>query len=130
MISLIKLLLERESPRKKDVKNAIKTLEKEISSIKGIDEIELDYDDFDNVLTIEWIDVKPKYRGQGIATTAINKIIMLADRFGLDIELIPEPEPGYSKSKLISYYNRFGFVVKKNTNLKFTMMVRKYKKER
>jgi ribosomal protein S18 acetylase RimI-like enzyme len=64
--------------------------------------------------SIDTVLVPPAYRGQGIGTQLINKIIFLADREGKEIYLSARPIGSSDEQKLmqlVHYYERFGFQV-------------------
>ena len=50
--------------------------------------------------------VDPKYRGKGIATKLMNKVVAAAPR---PIYLLADGEYGSDPERLIAFYSRFGF---------------------
>lgn len=73
----------------------------------------------DGYLEVNMIRIKPGYRGQGIATNIMNKVISYSDRFNKIAYLTPTDEYGSNKRKLKKFYQRFGFVSNSGSNKDF-----------
>lgn len=67
------------------------------------------------------IKVNKELRGSGLATDAMKEIISIADKNNIALSLSPTNEWGSSKSRLIDFYKRFGFVENKGKNKDFTI---------
>lgn len=77
------------------------------------------------ILTIR---VKDSLRNQGLATEAMTEAMALADRAELTVTLSPTSEWGSSKSRLIEFYKRFGFVENKGRNKDYAHMDTMYRR--
>lgn len=71
---------------------------------------------FNNTVVLDKIVVPQQNRRQGIATEVINAILSWADQNGKVVALTPDESLGTSKSKLVSMYKQFGFVMNKGRN--------------
>lgn len=61
-------------------------------------------------------------RKQGTGTKAMKALVNYADQTGQKIALSPSSDFGGSKTKLVKFYKRFGFVPNKGRNKDFTTM--------
>lgn len=71
--------------------------------------------------------VPKNMRNKGFAKQAMNEIISHADTYGLVIRLSPTSEWGASKSRLINFYKKFGFVENKGKNRYFEISETMYR---
>lgn len=71
------------------------------------------YGSIDKGVTLSKIEVQKSYRGKGLATKAMQDLIKIADDNGVLLKLSPTNEFGASKSRLIDFYKRFGFIENK-----------------
>lgn len=62
------------------------------------------------VITLSRIVIPKEQRNKGIGTSAMNELISYADKTGQRIALSPSGDFGGSKSRLLSFYKKFGFV--------------------
>lgn len=69
-----------------------------------------------NGLELSHIEIKPDSQGEGIATKIMNDLIDYADKNELTIGATPSSDFGSSKTRLIDFYKRFGFVMNKGRN--------------
>lgn len=60
-------------------------------------------------------------RESGVGTQVMRELTRFADRNGVRIKLSPSSDFGGSKSRLVSFYKRFGFVENKGRNKDFTV---------
>ncbi len=95
-------------------------MEKEIEGLKT-----LFISEKDGKMSIDMIEVEEKYRGMGIGSRIMNILTDIADNNQYLIELIPsvaDKDIGTtSRSRLIKFYKRFGFVENKGRNKDFTL---------
>lgn len=99
-----------------------------ISSLK--DKYEGDIDklnvyEFTDKISIDLIVVKDK--SSGVGTKIMNDICDIADKENKICILTPSDEFGGSKSRLIKFYKRFGFVENKGKNKDFTIFETMYR---
>lgn len=118
MIKLKSLLL-KESDGQTDIKNAqnekIKALEAELQKeFPQLEDLDL-HAKFYNVLYIGSIRLKPEFRGKGLGTQIVQRILDFADTNNLTVSLHPSPESEKKKDKerLIKWYSRLGLVKNK-----------------
>jgi ribosomal protein S18 acetylase RimI-like enzyme len=64
--------------------------------------------------------IKPGFKGQGIGSKVMQEIVAFADKHGLSMVLIPEPDTG-SVQRLVKFYSRFGFKLNQGKNIDFTL---------
>jgi GNAT superfamily N-acetyltransferase len=80
------------------------------------------------VITLSKIVVKKEARNQGTGTKAMELITKYADKRGLVLALTPTNDFGGTKTRLMQFYKRFGFVENKgrdrDPNTKETMVRR------
>lgn len=62
------------------------------------------------------IKVAKENRGKGLAKSAMNDLIKIADKNKIVVSLSPTNEWGSSKSRLIDFYKQFGFIENKGKN--------------
>ena len=82
----------------------------------------------EGILTLSKIVVPEELRDQGIGSKAMERIIKYADDNGKIIALTPDDAFGGSKTRLIKFYKRFGFVMNKGRNKNYStreLMIRK-----
>lgn len=86
-----------------------------------------------DTLHLNTIEVSAKYRGLGYGTLIMKAITELADEYQLNIILSPVPidkegneEYKTAQNKLIAFYKKFGFIVKKGI-YNDKQMIRKFK---
>ena len=72
------------------------------------------------ILTLSKIVVPEELRGQGMGSKAMKKIIQYADDNKNIIALTPDDAFGGSKTRLIKFYKRFGFVMNKGRNKNYS----------
>lgn len=72
----------------------------------------------DETVTIEIIGVPKEKHGQGYGSKIMNQLINYADKSGVILQLRPSASSTHSRSKLINFYNRFGFIENKGENKK------------
>lgn len=78
-------------------------------------------------VSLSKIEVDKKLRKQGLATKAMKDLIKVADENNLIITLSPTSEFGSSKSRLIEFYKRFGFVQNIGRNKDFHFAATMYR---
>jgi len=78
--------------------------------------IEIRVYEYGGILTLSKIVVPEELRGQGMGSKAMEKIIQYADGNKNIIALTPDDAFGGSKTRLIKFYKRFGFVMNKGRN--------------
>ena len=65
-------------------------------------------------LHISEIKVQKRFRDKGIGTQLINEILKDADSKCAEVSIFPDTSKGPAyKERLVKYYNRFGFIIKK-----------------
>lgn len=77
------------------------------------------------------INVPKEFRGNGYASGFMDDLTKLADRDKTTLALSPSSDFGSSKSRLIDFYKKYGFVPNKGKNIDFTIsesMIRKANK--
>ena len=74
------------------------------------------YNNHNNISSISLISIPKEERGKGIAKEIMKKICNKADALNLILSLSPTNEFGSSKSRLISFYKDFGFVMNSGRN--------------
>ena len=106
-------------------------------SIKSLDDIKSKYSNVDlsissnpEGITLNKIVVPKEARSEGIGTSVMNDLIKFADQNNLKIAVTPDSAFGGSKTRLKSFYKKFGFVNNKGRNKDFSFresMVRRPK---
>jgi hypothetical protein len=81
----------------------------------------------DKLVTIEIIGVPKKLHGQGYGTKIMNHLCSLADSHGVTLQLRPSASSTHSRTKLINFYSKFGFVVNKDLSNGYQYMYREPK---
>jgi Acetyltransferase (GNAT) domain len=81
----------------------------------------------DNLVTIEIIGIPKKLHGQGYGTKIMKDLCNLADQKNITLQLRPAASSTHSRTKLIRFYSKFGFVENKgeNENPNYQYMYRK-----
>lgn len=119
IIKLKSLLLE-------NIEDEVKMFNNTITSKYGqyVDQFFIHLKDGDIVL--EFIDIKPQFRGRGFGSKIMKELVQFADSKQLSITLIPAPENYRSNSlnRLKTFYRKFGFVDSKRYPLEVPHMVR------
>lgn len=72
------------------------------------------------ILELSKIVVPEESRGKGLGSVAMEKIIKYADDNDKIIALTPDDAFGGSKTRLIKFYKRFGFVMNKGRNKNYS----------
>ena len=80
----------------------------------------LDINERPNSIILSTIVINGQFRNQGIGTKVMEDLINYADENNKIIALTPSPDLGGTKSRLESFYRRFGFVPNKGRNKDFT----------
>lgn len=91
------------------------------------DYAQLKFSETKTSFSIDIVMVPASHRKQGIGTTLINRILMLADSMGKDVYVSARPIGTSSEGslqRLITYYMRFGFELV-DTGLTTAFMLRK-----
>lgn len=80
----------------------------------------------DKLVTIEIIGVPEGQHGEGIGTGIMNTLCKKADELGVVLQLRPAASSTHSRTKLIKFYSKFGFVqnIGSNKNDKYQYMYR------
>lgn len=118
MIKLKSLVEEFE--RKDEVNKLVRALEHHLESeFPQLEDLDL-YAKQEDVIYVGSIRVKKEFRGQGIGSKVMMKIIEFADKNKLIIVLHPEPEPRY-KEKLLRFYSNLGFVKNKGRHMDYRL---------
>ena len=109
------------------IENSIKDIE--IKSIKDINKkwknstSTLFIGETGNVITVDSIIISKDKRKDGIGTGIMKDIILYADSIGKRVELTPglrdDKHGTTSRSRLVKFYKRFGFVENKGRNKDF-----------
>lgn len=81
-------------------------------------------------ISLSKIIVPSDLRGNGLGTSAMQSLIDYADSSGQRIVLSPSADFGGDKSRLISFYKRFGFVENKGRNKDYTVSELMYREPR
>jgi len=76
------------------------------------------------------IKVDKEARGKGLATSAMKDIEQFADQNGILVSLSPTNEWGASKTRLVDFYKRFGFVENKGRNKDYRISETMYRTPR
>jgi GNAT superfamily N-acetyltransferase len=87
---------------------------------RGLDVVLSGGKDADNPLIVHKIVVPKTDRSSGKGTEAMKTITDYADRHGLTVALTPDSAFGGSKTRLVQFYKRFGFVPNKGRNRDFS----------
>jgi GNAT superfamily N-acetyltransferase len=66
-------------------------------------------------------------RSKGVGTKVMRALVELADRLGDTVALTPSSDFGGTKSRLIAFYKRFGFVENKGRNRDFAISETMYR---
>ena len=93
--------------------------------------IEAEFIEVSNKLvTIEIIGIPKKLQGQGLGSKIMNNLISYADKNKIVLQLRPAASSTHSRSKLIKFYSKFGFIENKgpNSNPNYQYMYRLPKK--
>jgi len=82
------------------------------------------------LVTIEIIGIPKKFQGQGLGSKIMNNLISYADKNNIVLQLRPAASSTHSRTKLIKFYSKFGFIENKgqNTNPDYQYMYRLPKK--
>lgn len=75
-----------------------------------IDKFEMYYDTSGRFLFLSDLYIKKQYRGTGIGSMVMNRVMEFADKYNLPIVLIPMPEND-DDEQLIKFYSKFGFKI-------------------
>jgi len=83
------------------------------------------FDNGNNQIELSAIMVDKASQGQGAGSKAMEDLVDFADERGLTIVLIPgvkDPHQGTtSRSRLVKFYKRFGFIENKGRNMDFAI---------
>ena len=71
-------------------------------------------------LTISKIVVPKEHRNKGLGSKAMSAITQHADKYHRQINLTPDSSFGGTKSRLVSFYKRHGFIENKGRNKDFS----------
>ena len=75
-----------------------------------------------NVITLSRIEIPKEKRGQGLGSQFIKELTDYADKAGKTVALTPSTDFGASsKSRLVDFYKRAGFVLNKGKNKDFSI---------
>ena len=72
-----------------------------------------------NYLELNMIRIRSSYRGKGIASEILQRIVDYADDFDKIVHLTPTDEFGSNKKRLTNFYKGFGFVSNRKDNKDF-----------
>ena len=76
-----------------------------------------------NIITIDMIEVSKDNRSSGVGSSVMNEIINYADKKGMILDLVPSIKDSNigttSRTRLIKFYKKFGFVENKGKNKDF-----------
>lgn len=80
----------------------------------------------DSTVTIEIIGIPKEKHGQGYGSKIMNKLTSYADKNDIVLQLRPSASSTHSRSKLINFYQKFGFIENKgkDENEKYQYMYR------
>lgn len=79
-------------------------------------------------LDLSAIVVPAESRGSGVGTQIMTELCELADRAGRTITLTPASDYGGSKTRLVGFYKRFGFVENKGRGKDFSISAGMYRR--
>ena len=71
----------------------------------------------DELVTIEVIGMRKEQQGKGIGSEIMKTLTTFADKFGITLQLRPSASSTHSRTKLIQFYKKFGFVENKEENI-------------
>lgn len=71
-----------------------------------------------NLITIEIIGVPKELHGQGYGSKIMNQLCKMANSLNVTLQLRPSASSTHSRTKLIDFYKKFGFVENKDNNLR------------
>lgn len=69
-----------------------------------------------HLVTIEIIGIPKSMQGKGCGSKIMNQLCSMADKFGVMLQLRPAASSTHSRSKLINFYSKFGFIENKGSN--------------
>jgi len=108
---------------KTEAEEDVNNLEAAILSIKGVKTIHLYRNSAGNLVLSQLIIVK-EHRKQGIGSDVMKRLCEYADENSMTFTLTPATRGEFgatSKSRLIKFYKRFGFVLNKGRNKDFSI---------
>ncbi|AUR96762.1 N-6 adenine-specific DNA methylase [Vibrio phage 1.232.O._10N.261.51.E11] len=136
--SFLKAILEESQPKKSQLASLVKDneiskveldsrvdkLKSEIAEIDGVKTISL-YMSNRGVLKLNTIIIDKEKRKSGVGTDVLNRITSFADKHGVQTTLSPAIQDDFqgttSRTRLIKFYKRFGFVENKGRNKDFAI---------
>lgn len=80
----------------------------------------LDINEKPNSIVLSTLVINGQFRNQGVGTKVMEDLVSYADANNKIVALTPSPDLGGTKSRLESFYRRFGFVPNKGRNKDFT----------
>lgn len=108
-------------------------LSSDIKEIEGVKTLSL-YQDRKGDIKLETIIIDKDKRGEGVGSDVLNRIIDFADQQGLRVKLTPAVQDDFqgttSRSRLVKFYKRFGFVENKGRNKDFEISEGMYREPR
>jgi len=103
----------------------LNNLASELKAKHGLKQLWLYYDKRHDVIDLSAITVDKANQRQGAGTSAMNDLADYADEHGLTIVLVPGvKDTGHgttSRSRLVKFYKRFGFIENKGRKMDFAI---------
>jgi GNAT superfamily N-acetyltransferase len=88
-----------------------------------IQKVGMYYETSNNSLFLSDMYIKPEHRGQGIGSKLMADIVEYADRVGLPLVLIPDPDGGMTRNQLIAFYKKFGFTINTGRKMDYSLSI-------
>lgn len=77
--------------------------------------------------TLSKVVVPKELRGQGVGSSFMGDLTQAADKDGATVALSPSSDFGGSKSRLLDFYKRFGFIPNKGRNIDYEISESMYR---
>ncbi len=107
------------------IQDELNAVADEIKAKHGLKQLWLYYDKRHNVIDLSAIHVDKTNQKQGAGTGAMNDLADYADKHGLTIVLTPgvrdTGQGTTSRSRLVKFYKRFGFIENKGRKMDFAI---------
>lgn len=95
--------------RDEEMRGKVAGLEASILSRNPLVKLDISYNAPAGAMILHKIVVDPSARGTGVGTLVMQELCDAADEWGIRIALTPSADFGGSKSRLVGFYNGFGF---------------------
>jgi len=106
------------------IQNDVDAFEKSlVVKYPHIQKVGIYYETSNNSLFVSDLYVKPEYRRQGVGSKVMRDITDYADRVGLPLVLIPEPDEGITRNQLIGFYKKFGFTINTGRKMDYSLSI-------